>query len=72
MLGDLLRDAKFWAAVVALLNAVIFFVDPQFPKEIWAAIDALLAVVIGGLATRGAAEKAKVRRVMAAWTGKKS
>ena len=72
MFGDLLRDAKFWAAVVALLNAIVFFVDPQFPKEIWAAIDALLAVVIGSMATREAVTKEQTRRVIAAWTGKRS
>lgn len=66
MFNDLLRDSRFWAAVVALLNVVLFFFVPTFPKEIWAAINALLAVVIGYLATKGAAAKSAERRAQAA------
>jgi len=51
----LLRDAKFWIAIVLLLKVVLFYAIPAFPEEIWVAVDALLAVVIGafaGVATR--------------------
>lgn len=64
MASDLLRDARFWSAVVVLLNAVLLYFVPNFPKEIWAAIDALLAIVIGSLATRGAVAKARARRAV--------
>jgi type III secretory pathway component EscV len=62
MFSDLLRDSRFWAAVVALANVVLFFFVPTFPKEIWAAINAVLAVVIGTLATKGAVGKRQARR----------
>jgi hypothetical protein len=61
MFSDLLRDSRFWAAVVALLNVVLFYLVPTFPKEIWAAINAVLAVVIGALATKSAAGKRQAR-----------
>jgi len=63
VLSDLLHDAKFWTAVVALANAVLFYLEPEFPKEIWAAIDALLAIVIAGLTARSVAVKAQERRI---------
>jgi len=63
-MSDLLRDAKFWTAIIALLNAIVFYVDPQFPEEIWAAIDALLAVAVGYLATHGAVVAARARRAL--------
>lgn len=50
MFGDLIRDARFWTAVVVLIKAVLFYALPGFPKEIWGAFDALLAVVIGTMA----------------------
>jgi len=61
VLSDLLHDAKFWTAVVALANAVLFYFEPEFPKEIWTAIDALLAIVIAGLTARSVAVKAQAR-----------
>lgn len=50
----LLKDSRFWAAVLVLINAILFYFMPDFPKEIWAAVDALAAVIIGSLATRTA------------------
>ena len=55
----LLTDSRFWAAVLALLNAIIFFFWPTFPMTIWIAIDALTAVVLAVLATKGTATKVR-------------
>lgn len=61
----LIRDAKFWAAVVLLVKVLLFYVMPDFPGQIWSAIDALIAVVIGSLAgveTRRAVVARRVER----------
>jgi hypothetical protein len=47
--GDLFKKPEFWAAVVLLVKTVLFYFLPQFPKELWSAIDALLAVILGFL-----------------------
>jgi hypothetical protein len=59
----LLRDSRFWAAVLALLNAIIFFFVPTFPTTIWVAIDGVAAVVLAILATNGS--RAQVREARA-------
>ena len=51
-----LRSAPFWTAMVVLLNAVLFFFVPTFPKEVWAALDGVFAVLIGLLAVGNARE----------------
>lgn len=48
----LTHDPKFWAALLALVNVLLYFFVPTFPQEIWAAIDALALVVFGVLTTR--------------------
>jgi hypothetical protein len=54
----LLQSRKFWLAVVGLVQTVLFQFVPDFPMEVWLAIDALLAVVIAGIAVEDAGEKA--------------
>lgn len=46
----LIRNKAFWAAVLVLLNAILYYFVPTFPKEIWAAFDAVAAIIIGSLA----------------------
>lgn len=54
IVSKLSTDSRFWSAVVLLGNAVLHYFVPDFPKEIWAAIDALAAVVIGTISVNGA------------------
>lgn len=49
ILKALLQESKFWTALFLLLQAILFYFVPEFPKEIWAMIDALFAIVIGTL-----------------------
>lgn len=52
----LLYSRKFWLATFAVVQTLVmhyYQVDPQ----VWAAIDALIAVVIAGIAHEDAAEK---------------
>lgn len=56
----LLRSRKFWLAVVALGQTILFSLLPQFPAEVWQAIDVVLGVLIGAIAYEdGAAKSAK-------------
>jgi MFS superfamily sulfate permease-like transporter len=58
----LLTDSRWWAAVIALLNAVIYYFWPDFPATIWAAFNALVAVVLAVLATNGTVTKTRELR----------
>jgi hypothetical protein len=60
----LLRDPKFWAAVVLIVKIILFYAVPTFPEQLWAAIDALLAVVIGALAGVTARQQVLTRRIL--------
>jgi hypothetical protein len=52
-LDILVHDAKFWAAVVLLVNVVLYYFVPTFPVTIWTAIDGLLAIVFAVFCGRG-------------------
>lgn len=50
MIQSLLNSRKFLLAVVGVIQSVLFSLIPDFPKEIWLAIDGLIAVLIGAIA----------------------
>jgi hypothetical protein len=54
---SLLVSRKFWLAVFALISTVVFQFFPQFPKEVWQAIDALVGVLIAAIAIEDAGAK---------------
>lgn len=62
----LIRDARFWAAVVLLVKSILFYALPSFPEPIWAAIDGIVAVLLGGLAGVEARQQVTARRLRAA------
>lgn len=62
-INALVRNKAFWAALLAFANVVLFAVWPTFPKEIWAAFDALAMAIFAAYATRDA--KVEVRAVRA-------
>ena len=43
----LIRDARFWVALLLLIRSVLFYVVPAFPEQIWVAIDTFVGVVLG-------------------------
>jgi hypothetical protein len=57
----LLRNKAFWAALVAVIYAILYYFVPTFPKEIWNAVFALVEVLIGALAV-GETRQAVVAR----------
>jgi hypothetical protein len=46
----LLRSRKFWLAVVAVVQTVVFELVPGFPDPIWQAIDVILLWLVGMIA----------------------
>jgi hypothetical protein len=57
VLKALARSRKFWLAIFAVVQSVVFGLWPDFPVEIWVAIDALVVVLINAIAHEDAAEK---------------
>lgn len=51
------RSRKFWLAVVAVLQTVVFTLLPGFPDEVWQAINVILLWLIGTIAVEDAAQK---------------
>jgi uncharacterized membrane-anchored protein len=56
-LALLLRSRKFWLAVVALIQTLVFQFLPQFPAEVWQSINVVIGVVIAAIAVEDAADK---------------
>ncbi len=53
------KSRKFWLAVVAVVQTVIFTLVPGFPDEVWQAINVILLFLIGAIAVEDAAAKWK-------------
>ncbi len=43
----LFRSRKFWLAVVAVVQSVVFSLLPNFPVELWEGINTVILIVIG-------------------------
>ena len=54
------KSRKFWLAVVAVAQTVVFTLLPGFPDAVWQAINVILLWLIGMIAVEDAA--AKLRR----------
>ncbi len=59
---ELLRDPKLWMAAYALLHAILIYFVPGIPDTIWFAVDALVAVIVGGLTANAARQRTMLRR----------
>ena len=56
-MASLLKSRKFWLAMLALVQTILFQYVPDFPKEVWLSIDAVLIVLIGSIAYEDGQEK---------------
>lgn len=56
-MNGLLQSRKFWLAMLALVQTVVFQFFPQFPQSMWQAIDGVLAVLIAAIAVEDAGAK---------------
>ena len=52
----LFTSRKFWIALLAVIQTVLFQFVPDFPQTVWISIDALAAVLIATIAHEDAAE----------------
>lgn len=55
-MNGLLRSRKFWLAVFAVVQALVFHFF-EIPEEVWQTIASLVAVLIGAIAVEDAAQK---------------
>jgi len=54
ILKAFISSRKFWLAVFGLVQTLVFQYLPQFPKEVWQAIDTLVVVLISAIAIEDA------------------
>ena len=52
---SLLKNPKFWLAVVGVVQSIVLNFVPSIPQAIWISIDALIGVVIASLTVDDAA-----------------
>jgi Mn2+/Fe2+ NRAMP family transporter len=57
----LLRDPKFWTAVLFLIQTLLFLFLPSFPPQLWEAMSAVLVIVFGALTVRSTVQEKQVR-----------
>lgn len=63
-LNILFRDPKFYAALLFLIQTVLFLVIPGFPAELWTALSGVLGLVFAALTTRSAVGRKRELRAM--------
>jgi len=56
-MASLLKSRKFWLAILAMAQTILFQFVPEFPATVWQSIDGVLIVLIGAIAAEDAAEK---------------
>lgn len=54
---SLLKSRKFWLSVVAVIQTVVFSLLPDFPDEVWQAINVILLFLVGMIAVEDSAAK---------------
>ena len=59
---EFLKDPKFWWSVYGLIVAILTYFVPNIPKEIMAAVEALVSVILAGLTVNSARKRAEFRK----------
>jgi len=54
---SILKSRKFWLAMLALVQTVLFQFVPDFPATVWQSIDGVLIVLIASIAYEDGQEK---------------
>jgi hypothetical protein len=57
VLAHLVNSRKFWLAVFAVIQSIVFASWPSFPPDVWQAIDGLVIVLITSIAAEDVAAK---------------
>jgi uncharacterized membrane protein YcaP (DUF421 family) len=58
----LLKSSKFWLAVLAMVQTILFQFVPSFPASVWQSIDLVLVIVIGSIAGEDIASKSNTTK----------
>lgn len=61
-LNGLLKSRKFWLASFGVAQSLLFYFVPDFPPDVWKAIDALVIVLILSIALEDAADKTRNKK----------
>jgi hypothetical protein len=56
-MNGLLHSRKFWLAIFALIQTILFQFVPQFPQAVWQSIDGVVVILIMSIATEDAGAK---------------
>jgi len=56
-LESLKHSRKFWLAAFAVVQTVLFQLIPNFPPDVWQAVNTLVAILIAAIAAEDAATK---------------
>ena len=56
-MSSLLDSRKFWLAVFAVIQAVVFQFFPDIPEALWQAIVAIVGILIAAIAIEDAGAK---------------
>lgn len=54
---NLFHSRKFWLALVAVAQTILFNFVPDFPRQVWETIDTLIVIVIAAITVEDAAAK---------------
>ncbi len=57
VLNSLVHSRKFWLSVIAVIQTVVFSLLPNFPDEVWQAVNVILLWLVGMIAAEDAAMK---------------
>ncbi|MFO7663362.1 MAG: hypothetical protein R6X18_12325 [Chloroflexota bacterium] len=57
VMQTLIRSRKFWLSVIAVIQTVVFNLLPEFPDEVWQAVNVILLFLVGTIAVEDAAMK---------------
>jgi hypothetical protein len=60
-IGIIAHDPKFYAALLALIQVILFLVRPDFPLELWVAIDGLALAVFGAMTAKTTVAEKRAR-----------
>lgn len=59
----LLTNSKFWTTLFLLIQGILFYFVPAFPKEIWALIDLFIGTIISIILGKQIIAERKVKLV---------
>ena len=63
-MARLWKSSKFWLAMLAMVQTILFQFVPSFPESVWLSIDVVLIVVIGTICAEDVATKSNTVQIV--------